>query len=441
MDGSTLQSLMLVVFFVVLGGIFAGTEMALVSLRESQIVQLENSGRRGARTAKLARNPNLFLAAVQIGVTLSGFFSAAYGASTLAPDFAPLLVRMGLAESTAQSAAFIGITVLIAYLSLVLGELLPKRLAMQNAVGFTRVLAPPLGIFAWLMRPVIALLSFSTNAALRLLGADPAVKSETFSSEELSHLVRENEELQEDSRAILGDVFNAGERTLREVMRPRTEVQVLESTMSVAAARDKVASLPYSRYPVIGASKDEVLGFIHVRDLYARSDADPQNLGELARDLLVLPGTNQILRTLAQLRREQRHMVLVADEYGGTDGIVTLEDLVEEIIGEVYDEFDIEVESEDRVLHRGRWLEIDGGLILQEFAGLTGVALPEGPYETVAGFLASRLGRMPAVDDVVLSGGLQLTVRTLNGRRIGWIRVENPADNEWPAGPADDLPG
>ncbi|MFJ2617741.1 hemolysin family protein [Glutamicibacter sp. NPDC087344] len=440
MDGSTLQSLLLVIFFVLLGGVFAGTEMALVSLRESQIVQLEKSGGRGARTAKLARDPNLFLAAVQIGVTLSGFFSAAYGASTLAPDLAPLLVRLGLAENTAQSTAFIGITVLIAYLSLVLGELVPKRLAMQNAAGFTRVLAPPLGVFAWLMRPVIALLSFSTNTALRLLGADPSVKSETFGSEELRHLVRENEELHEDSRAILGDVFNAGERTLREVMRPRTEVQMLDATLSIAEARDKVAALPYSRYPVIGESKDDVLGFIHVRDLYAEHDEHPASIGQLAREVLVLPGTKQILRTMAQMRREQRHMVLVADEYGGTDGIVTLEDLVEEIIGEVYDEFDTDVESEDRVLHRGRWLQIDGGLILQEFAGLTGVHLPEGPYETVAGFLASRLGRMPAVNDAVQAAGLQLTVQTLNGRRVGWIRVENPADEKWPAGPADDLP-
>jgi putative hemolysin len=158
MDLDTLLNAALVVLFVLIGGIFAGTEMALVNLRQSQVQAIEDSGPRGAKTAALVRNPNLFLSAVQIGVTVAGFFSSAYGASTIAPDLAPVLVGWGLGEQAAETAALIGMTLVIAYLSLVFGELAPKRLAMQNAVGFTKLLAPPLGAFARLMKPAIWLL-------------------------------------------------------------------------------------------------------------------------------------------------------------------------------------------------------------------------------------------------------------------------------------------
>ena len=172
MDSATLLNFLLVLFFVLLGGVFAGTEMALVSLRESQVRQMERSGKRGARIAALAGNPNRFLSTVQIGVTLSGFFSAAYGASTIAPDVEPLLEGIGFG-SAAEPVAFIGMTLLVAYLSLVLGELVPKRLAMQSAVGFTKVLAPPLGVLSEIMRPAVWLLSVSTDAVVRLFGGDP----------------------------------------------------------------------------------------------------------------------------------------------------------------------------------------------------------------------------------------------------------------------------
>src|SRR5690606_19523799 len=166
MDSGTLSNLALVVLFVLVGGLFAGTEMALVSLREGQVRQLEASGERGQRIGRLVRDPNQFLSAVQVGVTVAGFFSSAYGAATLAPDLAPVLVDRGLAPGMADTVALVAMTLLIAYLSLVLGELVPKRLAMQRAVGFTRVLAPPLSRFARLMRPVIALLSGSTNVVV-----------------------------------------------------------------------------------------------------------------------------------------------------------------------------------------------------------------------------------------------------------------------------------
>lgn len=434
MDGTTLLNLLLVVFFVLLGGIFAGTEMALVSLRESQIRKIEDSGAGGRKIAELARNPNLFLSSIQIGVTLCGFFSAAYGASALAPAVTPALRALGIPPAAADAAAFILMTLAVAYLSLVLGELVPKRLAMQNAEGFTRLLAPPLNVFAVVMRPVIRLLSVSTDAVVRLLGGDPKVKTPPVTSQELWDMVAASPVLAEDSRRILSDVFGAGNRLLQEVMRPRPQVQFLSADLTVAEARAAVHTLPYSRYPVIGDSPDDVLGFIHVRDLLRGGDdggtGPERRLGDIVRPILFLPGTAAVVPSLSRMRRDGSHIAVVADEYGGTDGIVTLEDLVEELVGEIYDEYDTSRDPED--LHRRVRgdLVVDGALILQEFERLTGINLPEGLYETVGGYIMERLGRIARPGDIVTAPGCELEVLSVQRRRIGAVRVIRSADPE-----------
>lgn len=427
MDSGTFVNFLLVLFFVLLGGVFAGTEMALVSLRESQVRQIEKEGKGGARTAALARNPNRFLSTVQIGVTLSGFFSAAYGASTIAPDIKPLLEGLGLG-SAAEPVSFIGMTLLVAYLSLVLGELVPKRLAMQSAVGFTKALAPPLIVLSEIMRPVIWLLSVSTNALVRLFGGDPHARKEGVSSEELWDMVAESDMLEEHSRSILSDVFGAGDRTLQEVMRPRTEVTFIDGTLSIGEARRMVRDGPYSRFPVIGRTPDDVLGFVHIRDLMPRDEKYDQGMvKDIVREIFPLPGTNRVLPSLSRMRRLGHHIALVVDEYGGTDGIVTLEDLVEELVGEIYDEYDTEADHEDRVSMANGSLDVDGGLILQEFESASGITLPDGHYETVAGFVIDRLGRLPRVGDRVEISGHVLTVLAMDRLRIARIRV-TPGD-------------
>ena len=426
MDGGTVFNFLLVVFFILLGGVFAGAEMALVSLRESQISAIERSGAQGQRTARLARNPNLFLSAIQIGVTLTGFFSAAYGASALAPAVAPLLRRWGLPEPAADATAFIVLTLFIAYLSLVFSELVPKRLAMQNAVGFARVLSPALNVFAVLMRPVIRLLSGSTDAVVRLLGGNPNVKTVPVSTQELRDMVTASPMLAEDSRRILADVFGAGTRLVQEVMRPRTEVVFLRGDLPLEQARRQVRDLPYSRYPVTGSSVDDVLGFIHVRDLMPDPDLPDGNgrtVAQILRPILFLPGTATVLPSLTRMRRESSHIALVADEYGGTDGIVTLEDLVEELVGEIYDEYDTGRDPEDRYRREKGQLVVDGALILQEFERLTGIGLPEGQYETVAGYILEQLGRMARPGDTVPAPGCRLEVLGVRRRRIGAVRV------------------
>jgi putative hemolysin len=423
MDSHTLVNFLLVLFFVLLGGVFAGTEMALVSLRESQVRRMEKAGKRGAQVAALAGNPNRFLSTIQIGVTLSGFFSAAYGASTIAPDIEPLLAGAGLGAAAAP-VAFIGMTLLVAYLSLVLGELVPKRLAMQSAVGFAKVLAPPLLFLSEMMRPAVWLLSVSTDALVRLFGGDPKAKQESVTAEELHDMVSGSEALEESHRNILTDVFGAADRTLQEVMRPRPDVAFIRGDLTVGAARSMVRNGPYSRFPVTGGSPDDVLGFIHIRDLMPRDAAsDERPVRDIVREILALPGTNKVLPSLSRMRRLGHQIALVVDEYGGTDGIVTLEDLVEELVGEIYDEYDAGTDPEDRVTVAHGEVDVDGGLILQEFQSASGLALPEGHYETVAGFVIDRLGRLPRVGDRVEVDGHALTVIAMDRLRIARIRV------------------
>ncbi|MFB9073819.1 hemolysin family protein [Citricoccus parietis] len=430
MDLDTLLNLVLVLAFVLIGGVFAGTEMAIVNLRQSQVQAIEDSGPRGAKTAALVRDPNLFLSAVQIGVTVAGFFSSAYGASTIAPDIAPVLAGWGLGEQTASTAALIGMTLVIAYLSLVFGELVPKRLAMQNAVRFTKVLAPPLGAFAILMRPVIWLLSFSTNLVVRLLGGDPKAHQEAVSAEEIRSMVSTSEALEDTDRHVLQSVFDAADRTVVEVMRPRPEVNFLAGDISVAEAMRQLADLPNSRYPITGEDSDDVLGFIHIRDLLRVPDPST-TLAGIVREITVLPGTVDVLHALSCMRSSGNQIALVIDEYGGTDGIVTLEDLLEELVGDIYDEFDDSLAAEDTALERGEDAEVDGGLILQELAQQTGVDLPDdGSYETVGGFVMARLGRVPEAGDRVEAEGAGLEVLDMDGHRVGRVRITRTSDPE-----------
>jgi putative hemolysin len=421
-------SIIMVVAFVLIGGVFSGAEIALVSLRESQVRGMaETGGRRGKAVQRLLSDPNRFLAAVQVGVTLAGFFSAAFGASTLSRPLASWLEGRGLSPGLSGTLALVLVTIGISYLSLVAGELTPKRLALQRAEGFSLFVAAPLNTIATLSRPVIWLLSKSTNVLVRLLGGDPKVSGESISQEELRDLVAAHESLSSDERRLIDEVFRAGEREVREVMTPRTEVAFLDASMTASRAAKQVSDSNWSRFPVVGRDEDDVVGFVHVRDLFLPSHPAGRaaTVGDLSREVKRLPGTAGVLTALSEMRRGSQHLAIVVDEYGGTDGIVTLEDLIEEVIGEIYDEYDEEVVADGKQPADGP-REVDGLLNLDDFTEATGLQLPDGPYETVAGYVLSGLGRLPEVGDTIEVEGRRLTVLELDGRRIARLRVDPP---------------
>ncbi|WP_256839721.1 hemolysin family protein [Ornithinimicrobium faecis] len=425
MDSQTLVNLGLVLVFVLIGGVFAGTEMAIVSLRDGQVRKIEASGQRGERIGALVRNPNQFLSAVQIGVTVAGFFSSAYGGSTIAPDLVPVLTGWGIPEGVADTVALIAMTLLIAYLSLVLGELVPKRLAMQQAVAFTKVLGPPLNIFAKLARPVIWLLSASTNLVVRLVGGDPNATAEEMTTDEVREIIEGHQGLRPYSRRILTDVFRAHERNLDRVMRPRTDVVFLSGDETVEAVHDMLVSSSHSRFPVTGRSVDDILGFVHIRDVFAVpvQEWPTQRIADITRPIVPLPGSLHVLPAMNRLRAEKQQIALVVDEYGGTDGIVTMEDLIEEVVGEMYDEYDAGTDAEDATLAHGDSLSVDGVLNIEEFEELTGKELSNENYDTVGGLILERLGRLAEAGDTVEVEGLTLEVLQMDGMRIARVRV------------------
>lgn len=428
----------LIFLFILIGGTFAAAEMALVTLRDSQVKQLAGKGQRGRTVEKLTQNPNNFLSAVQIGVTVSGFLSASFGAATIAPYITPSVEAWGVPANVASPLVLVVVTIAISYFSIVIGELTAKRLAMQRAEAFSLSLAPLVSGIATLLRPVIWFLGISTNALVRILGGDPSQARDTMTDEELRQMVSSSSTLGQEERRIVDEVFDAGERTLREVMVPRTEVDFLPANMPIQQAYREVRGAPRSRYPVTDGTSDRIIGFLHVRDLMdVEGVARAGDLRSIVRPVLSLPDTVKILRALTEMRKDSFHLAIVRDEYGGTAGIVTLEDLVEELIGDITDEYDLPDQQAASIDH------LDGLTTIEEFAELTGYIIPEGPYDTVAGYFMAVYGELPSTgahvtvwlapqasgdDDTEMSFIFEVTA--MDGRRAAWFalrRVEEVA--------------
>ncbi|WP_233558297.1 hemolysin family protein [Tessaracoccus sp. OH4464_COT-324] len=425
----------LIALFILIGGTFAAAEMALISLRDSQVRRLSSRGKRGKAVERLSANPNSFLSAVQIGVTVSGFLSASFGASAIVPEVVPLLMALKVPENVAGTLALVLLTLVIAYFSIVVGELAAKRLAMQRAESFALALAPLVAGIATLMKPVIWLLDVSTNALVRVLGGDPSRAREVVTDEELRQMVSSSETLGQEERLIVDEVFQAGELSLREVMVPRTEVDFLPANMPIQQAYREVRGAPRSRYPVTDGTTDRVLGFLHVRDLMdVEGAARGGDLRSIVRPVLNLPETVRILHALTAMRKAGSHLAIVRDEYGGTAGIVTLEDLMEELIGDITDEYDVPGGAQPTVN------QVDGLTTIEEFADLSGFVIPEGPYDTVAGYFMAVRGELPELGGAVTvslpsAGGgeecAQFTfeVSQMDGRRASWFNVRRVGED------------
>jgi putative hemolysin len=416
-----LQSIAIVLGLIALGGIFAAAEIALISLRESQVKQISVKGKRGARVFKLSKNPNRFLAAVQVGITLCGFLSAALGAEQLGKYVIPELEGVGISSQYSEIISIVAITLVIAYISLVFGELVPKRLALYKSESIALATASTLDFVATIFRPIIWLLSHSTDLILKIFGINSKMQQNQISEVELMELVSGHADLTKEEREIVEEVFNASDRLIHEIMVPRTEVDFLDASLSISQARKMAVELAHSRYPVVRGSSDEVIGFLHVRDLLNPKLDDAQiTIMELMRNILFLPGTKGVLPALTEMQTKRQHIAIVLDEYGGTDGIVTLENLVECLIGEIHDEYDPH-EADKTFEKRTGDIELDGLISLEELQEVSGISLPEGPYETLSGFTMHYLGRIAQANDVIKINGARFTIISMNGKRVGQI--------------------
>ena len=391
----------LVGILVLLNAAFAGSEMALVSLREGQLKQLERQGgTRAMRLVRLARDPNRFLATIQIGITLAGFLASATAAVSLAEPLVPHLSFLGAA---ARPAAVAGITLVLTFVTLVLGELAPKRLAMQMALPWALAVARPLDVLSTVSRPAVALLSASTNAVVRLLGGRAESEAEEISPEELRDLVTSHRDLNPEQREIISGALELHERKLREVLVPRGSVFVVNGDATLGEARAAMARSGHSRVPVTRQHHlDDVVGIVHWASVLEGGD---QPVSTVATPALVLPDTGRISDALRHFKSERQQMALVIDEHGAVDGIVTLEDLLEEIVGEIWDETDRDVIGAERSADGA--LTLPGTFPIHDLEDV-GVRLESagGDYTTVAGLVLMQLGRVPdrTGDQVTVDG-------------------------------------
>jgi putative hemolysin len=421
-------NLVLVGVLVLLNALFAGSEMALISLREGQIKALEREGGRAGHTlVKLARDPNRFLATIQIGITLAGFLASATAAVSLAEPVVPLLDFLGTA---ANPVAIALVTVVLTFFTLVFGELAPKRLAMQYALRWALLVARPLDVLSTLSRPVVWALSASTNVVVRLFGGNPEADSEQLSPEELRDLVDTQRHLNPEQRTIISGALEIHERRLREVLVPRRAVFTLAADLPVPAARAELAASGHSRAPVATAGHlDEVVGMVHLRDLLD----DDVRLVDVVREPLVLPDSVRVADALKRFKVEHEQFALVVDEHGAVDGIVTLEDLLEEVVGEIYDETDRDVMAVRT--------EKDGSMILPGTfpkhdlvdLGVEMADAPDGDYTTIAGLILVELGRIPEQPgDVVEVSGWRLEVVSVAHHAITSVRLRRLPKREEP---------
>ena len=417
--------LALVFGLIVLNAVFAGSELALISLREGQLRRLEKGGRRARRAARLARDPNRLLATIQVGITLAGFLASATAAVSLAE---PLHEPLGFLGRAAEPAAVVLVTAVLSFLTLVLGELAPKRFALQRAEGWALAVATPLTLVTKVARPVVWLLATSTDLVLRLVGGDPDQRRDEVSEDELRELVEIQEAFTPQQREIIAGAFDIAERTLRTVLIPRREVISVAGTMAAGDACELLRTSGHSRAPVVERDLDDVSGVVHLRDLVGSDEM----VASVARPPVVLPESLRVLDALRELQTRRESLAIVTNEYGGTEGIVTVEDLLEELVGEIYDESDRDVRQAQR--------EPDGSFVLPGSFPMHDlddieVDLPGGEYATVAGLVLDRLGHLAEPGEVVDVNGWRIEVLDTDARAISRVRITRPADQ--PPAPAE----
>ena len=403
----------LVVALILVNAALAGSEMALVSLREGQLARLEQDGEAGRRVARLARDPNRFLSTIQVGLTLAGFLASAVAAVSLAE---PLVGPLGFLGGAARPVAILVVTAVLTFVTLVVGELAPKRVAMQRAERWARIAAGPITGLSSVTRPLLWLLGHATDLTVRLMGGDPRAQREEVTPEELKELIDAQRAISPEQRAIISGAFEVKERRLWNVLVPRGDVLSFTVDTPAAEARTAMVQAGHSRAPVHRGDLDQLVGVVHLRDLVDASGT----VGDHARPPLVLPDSVGVLDALRELQAERAQLALVVDEHGTIDGIITVEDLLEEIVGEIYDEFDPDLQPIAR--------QPDGSILLPGSFPVhdlpdIGVDVPPGDYATIAGLVLLHAGRIPAVGDQVLVPGYRVEVLAMDGLSIDRLKL------------------
>jgi len=422
--------ILILILLTFLEGFFVAAEIALVSIRRSRVEQLVDEGSAGARRVRrLLEEPGRFLAVSQLGLTVIGFFASAYAAVSLVETLATILRGIGMEANGAKGLSLVVVTVVLALFTIIFAELVPKTLALANTERFAIVLSLPIDFLARALGPLIALLTGVTAAITRLFGANVSNEAQ-ITAEELRLIVERGGEqgvLEAEEEQMINSIIELGERRLHEVMIPRIAIAALSAAATLEEAIDRIVDEGHSRIPVYEESIDEVVGILYAKDLlpFLKSGSGPRpTLRTLLRPPVFVPESMTIDDLLHEFQRRKVHIAIVLDEYGGTAGLVTIEDLLEEIVGEIQDEYDTEEPmvvrlSDDEARVDGR-ADVDD---LAELFDLNLALEDEDEYDTVGGLVYHRIGGVPSPGDQIDVNGLTLTVETTDGRRVGKVLV------------------
>lgn len=433
--GNLILQLVLLLVLILCNAFFAASEIAIITLNDNKIQKMAEEGHKKARQIlKLTADSSNFLATIQVGVTLAGFMTSASAANTLSEPLAAWFIGLVPAAASyaglVETACLVLVTILVSFFSLVLGELAPKRMAMQKAESFSFRVVGVLLVIARITRPIVHLLSFSTNLIVRLFGMDPHADEENVTEEEIRMMVDVGEEkgvIEGSQKEMINNIFEFDDIIAEEIMTPRVDVSALDVEDSIEEALAIGVESGYSRLPIYEEDIDHTIGVLYVKDLlpYVGKLIPPMlSLRDFVRPTFFTPGTKRCGALFSEMTEKHIQLACVVDEYGGFAGIVTIEDLLESIVGNMQDEFDNE-EEEITQLDENMF-DVDGFCSIEELNELLDEKLPEGDYDTVAGFVLDQLGRIPEKDErpVVSYGRLTLTVMAMDDRAIDRIHIE-----------------
>lgn len=423
-----LGSLLLQIILILINAFFASSELAVLSLNENKTrKQAEDGDKKAAMLLRMVEAPSSFLSTIQIGITLAGFLASAFAASNFAARLSALLRGWGLtllSPGALYSVCVVLITLILSYFTLIFGELVPKRIAMKSPEKVAKFAGPVILALATVMKPVVAFLAASTNLVLRLAGVDPKAENEQVTEEEIRMLVDIGEEkgvIEESEAELIENVFEFNNITAADVMVHRTDMTALCVRDSAEEILAVIRESGFSRFPVYDEDADDIVGVLSTREfLLNAQSASPLPLGKLLRAPYLVPETIRADVLLREMQKKKAHMAVVLDEYGGTSGLITMEDLLEEIVGDIYDEFDEQEEQDIMPLEENLW-RIQGGAPLDEINEALHVSLPEDEeFDTLGGLIYSRLttipedGATPCVD----AFGLHIQVEKVEDRRV-----------------------
>jgi putative hemolysin len=438
-----LGELLVIVLLTLLEGFFVAGEIALVSIRRSRVEQLVDEGRPGARRVRrLLDEPGRFLAVSQLGLTVIGFFASAYAAVSLVESLKGLIAP--IAGTSAQGIALVIVTILLALFTIVFAELVPKTLALANAERVAIALSLPIEFLARALSPLIALLTGITSTIAKAFGANVSNEAQ-ITAEELRLIVERGGEqgvLEAEEEQMINAVIELGSRRVHEVMVPRIAMATIQATATFDEAIETIVEHGHSRIPVYDESVDEILGILYAKDLlpFLRESAGPRpDLRTLLRTPVYIPESMTVDDLLHEFQRRKVHLAIVLDEYGGTAGLVTIEDLLEEIVGEIQDEYDVEEPMVVRLSDDEA--RLDGRASVDDLAELfdTNLGLEdEDEYDTVGGLIYHRIGGVPTPGDRVEVDGLTLTVESTDGRRVGKVLAVRRRDENGGLTPDED---